>query len=150
MTSFVITQNTRERITKRISRAIDKEFETSDHVEISVGPWEPERSEQQNRALFGLAYGILAEETGHTKEEIHFEMCGGFFGWKDITGLSGDVYRVPARTTTRDEKGKRNVISWRTFSAFYDHVSKVAFDVLGVPLPEPNPQWKEMGEREAA
>ena len=60
----------------------------------------------QNQALFGVAYKVLSDETGYTKDELHEAFCRKFFGTRESI-VFGVPVRSPQRTTTRDENGKR-------------------------------------------
>ena len=100
-------------------------------LEVSSKPWKKTRSNEQNALLFGVVYPPIAEAMGYTVEDIHEYMLGRHFGWVDAKvpktprnpeGLESR----PFRTTTRDENGKRNVLSTVEFSRFLDTVERVA------------------------
>ena len=100
-------------------------------LEVSSKPWKKTRSNEQNALLFGVVYPPIAEVMGYTVEDIHEYMLGRHFGWVDAKvpktprnpeGLESR----PFRTTTRDETGKRNVLSTVEFSKFLDTVERVA------------------------
>ena len=100
-------------------------------LEVSSKPWKKTRSNEQNALLFGVVYPPIAEAMGYTVEDIHEYMLGRHFGWVDAKvpktprnpeGLESR----PFRTTTRDENGKRNVLSTVEFSKFLDTVERVA------------------------
>lgn len=100
-------------------------------LEVSSKPWKKTRSNEQNALLFGVVYPPIAEAMGYTVEDIHEYMLGRHFGWVDAKvpktprnpeGLESR----PFRTTTRDETGKRNVLSTKDFSKFLDTVERVA------------------------
>ena len=100
-------------------------------LEVSSKPWKKTRSNEQNALLFGVVYPPIAELMGYTVEDIHEYMLGRHFGWVDAKvpktprnpeGLESR----PFRTTTRDETGKRNVLSTVEFSKFLDTVERVA------------------------
>ena len=86
---------------------------------------------EQNALLFGVVYPPIAEAMGYEVEDIHEYMLGRHFGWVDAKvpktprnpeGLESR----PFRTTTRDENGKRNVLSTVEFSKFLDTGERVA------------------------
>ena len=100
-------------------------------LEVSSKPWKKTRSNEQNALLFGVVYPPIAEAMGYEVEDIHVYMLGRHFGWVDAKvpktprnpeGLESR----PFRTTTRDENGKRNVLSTVEFSKFLDTVERVA------------------------
>lgn len=117
---------------------------------VEITQYRRSRSNDQNAALFGVAYPPLIEYTGYTKDEIHEWMCCDFFGTREYE-INGVPHSRPMRTTTRDETGKINVLDWLTFSQFYANVQRVGSEA-GVHVPDPDPmlskRWRE--PREAA
>ena len=109
-------------------------------LEVSSRPWKKTRSNEQNALLFGVVYPPIAEAMGYTVEDIHEYMLGRHFGWVDAkvpkTPRNPDgLESRPFRTTTRDEAGKRNVLSTAEFSKFLDTVERVAAQAgVFVPL----------------
>ena len=109
-------------------------------LEVSSRPWKKTRSNEQNALLFGVVYPPIAEAMGYTVEDIHEYMLGRHFGWVDAkvpkTPRNPDgLESRPFRTTTRDETGKRNVLSTAEFSKFLDTVERVAAQAgVFVPL----------------
>ena len=100
-------------------------------LEVSSKPWKKTRSNEQNALLFGVVYPPIAEAMGYTVEDIHEYMLGRHFGWVDAkvpkTPRNPEGFESrPFRTTTRDENGKRNVLSTVEFSKFLDTVERVA------------------------
>ena len=111
--------------------------------EVVIEPFKRERSDSQNRGLFGVGYPPLMEFCGYQgdadKRELHREFCGAFFGWVDMpTGG-----RRPVRTTTTNERGQRDVVPWDTFTEFYAFVQRQGA-ALGVWIPDPDPMWREV------
>jgi hypothetical protein len=106
------------------------------------------RTEEQNHALFGLAYKVLSEETGYTKDELHEAMCKRHFGTIERE-VFGQVVTRPYRTTTTGPDGKRDVLPWDAFSEFYASVEQVAAEA-GIYIPPPDPLWREHQLRRAA
>lgn len=116
--------------------------------ELTVEPVKRERSDSQNRGLFGVGYPPLMEFCGlqgdEDKRQLHREFCGEFFGWRDDLPMN---LRKPIRTTTTNEQGKRDVVPWDVFCAFYGFVQLKGAE-LGVFIPDPDPLWREV-KREA-
>jgi len=108
-------------------------------VEVEV----KERSDRQNKALFGHAYKVIAANVGLSGrkelEKLHTDFCCRFYGERIVEAL-GAKYRLPVRTTTTDEAGKRDVINVGEFSAFYGDVERIAAE-CGIFIPAPDPRW---------
>src|SRR5688572_20387388 len=83
---------------------VTKEFQ------VTIGYVKKERSDLQNRALWGCAYKTLRDATGNDPEDLHTYFCGEFFSWVEYE-VMGQKRKRPFRTTTKDENGKRDVIS---------------------------------------
>ena len=118
-------------------------------VHIEVGRITKTRTPKQRRALFGPAYKAIMEFCGYRggaeKDELHRNMCGEYFGWRDDPALG----RVPVRTTTRDERGQKNEISVADALDMYAFIQQFAIEKLACHVPDPDPMWREKA-REAA
>lgn len=134
MNRFVLWPESRERITANLVRFVGQ-LPAGKAWEVTVKPYAKDRSQAQNRALFGLAYPILAESTGHTVPELHEYFCGDYFGWVEVE-IFGETHKRPIRTTTTDEQGKREVIKAKDFAGFFAHVQRRAAE-SGVYIPDP-------------
>lgn len=103
-----------------------------------------QRSLAQNSALWAVAYPAIMKEVGlHGKEEaeiLHNQFCGAYWGWKSIEFM-GNVVRVPVRTTTKNEEGKRDVIPTDDFVDLYRFV-QIKSAEFGIIVPDPDPRWK--------
>ncbi len=118
---------------------------------VVVEVFRRERSSQQNRYLWGVAYKALADATGYETEEIHEWCCGLMWGWKDKkcpkTPRNPEGFEsVPNRTTTRDFDGKRAVLSKLEFMDYVARVQRFAAS-KGVHIPDPG---EVVAEQEAA
>lgn len=102
---------------------------------IRIDEMRGSRTNQQNKALFGCAYPCFAK-LGHRPDPLHTVMCCKFFGTNTIFGVE-----TPIRTTTTDEDGNRDVISWDIFSEFYAMVQEVGAE-YGVYVPDPDKNWR--------
>lgn len=109
---------------------------------IEVTEARSQRSIQQLRYLWGVAYKRLSDATGYEKDDISEFCCGTFYGWREVkvpktpTNPTGLASR-PIRTTTTDENGKRSVISTTEFMDFVAFVQRFAAS-KGVYIPDPD------------
>lgn len=108
---------------------------------VTVKLYRKQRSNEQNNALWGVAYPAIREATGNDPDDLHTYFCGEYFGWVEVSVLN-QVKRKPRRTTTRDENGKRDVISTADFADFYLFIQQRCAE-NGLYIPDP-------GERQAA
>jgi len=99
-----------------------------------------ERTDPQNRALYGVAYRALSKETGFTVDELHDAFCKRFFGTVDKE-VFGEVVKKPFRTTTTNSSGERDVMSSADFGLFYDMIQQVAAE-SGIDVPDPDAMFK--------
>ena len=72
------------------------------------------------------------------KEQLHHHFCCEFFGTQD----NQFGVRIPIRTTTKNEAGKRDVVDWQTFSDFVAFIQRQGAE-YGVHIPDPDPLWRE-------
>lgn len=126
----------RQRIADNLARCL-AELPADQPWRVTIEPQRRQRSDEANAYLWGVAYRAMAQELGHTADEWHQYMCGDYFGWRDRPLPGGRVESVPVRTTTRDEHGKRAVLSTAEFAAFIEHVQMRAAEA-GVYVPSPN------------
>lgn len=133
----------RQGVTQRAHDFIDRLPADKSWV-ITVEPYVKKRSLDQNAATFGLAYKVIMEATGlegdAERKQLHRDFCGDFFGWVD--GPMGQ--RRPARTTTTNERGERDVIDATTMARMYDFIQRKAAE-YGIDVPSPDPMY---GQRE--
>lgn len=73
-------------------------FKEGEKLSVSVTSKKPKRSEAQNRYLWGVYYPEIAQETGHSIEEIH-EWAKGKFLTDKIVEVMGDKVRIKKSTT---------------------------------------------------
>ena len=140
--SYTLNANGRERpqVLANIHAFVDR-LPSSKSWKVEIKEARKERSNDQNAALFGVAYEALIRATGYTKEELHMEFCGRHFGWIEYQ-IFGETRRKPRRTTTTDENGDRDVIPTVEFAQFYEMVQMVGAEA-GIDVPDPDPFWKE-------
>lgn len=118
---------------------------------VTVDEFVPERTTKQRNSLFGVAYRALMEQMGlrgkREQDDLHRDMCGEYFGWRELPSLCG-ARRQPVRTTTTDERGERDVLSVRQQMAFYAWLQQQAA-TMGYDVPDPDKEWFRRAEREA-
>lgn len=98
------------------------------------------RTNKQNSALWGVAYPALRQQTGNDADSLHEYFCGEFFSWV-IVEVMGYEKKVPRRTTTHDENGKKDVMGSLWFCDFYDFIQQRSSE-NGYEVPDPDPMWK--------
>lgn len=103
---------------------------------IKITAYREDRSGNQLRALYGLAYKILSAETGYTADELHEAFCSKFFG-SERKNVMGNWITKPTRTTTTDYEGKRDVIDKAQFAEFFSMVQQIAAE-SNVFIPDPD------------
>ena len=114
-------------------------------IRITVSKFERSRSNQQNRWLWGVAYELIADHTGHDKEEIH--------EWvKDAIGLRKEVrYKgVDGKERMRWLVRSTTEYSVSEMTEFMNLLQQWAVSELGVNIPNPNevePENKDFGIR---
>lgn len=148
MTTFVLNTESKDRNLDRLIRFVHA-WDFRYPLEVVCERFVMGRTMQQNKALFGHAYKILRGETGHTVDELHDFFCRRFFGEVEVE-MFGRIVSKPARTTTTDEHGRRNVLKWDRFKEFVDEVQQFAATELNVIIPDPDPEWRKHQQAEAA
>lgn len=108
--------------------------------QVTFGSIKKPRSDLQNKALFGVAYKTLHEETGNDPEDLHCYFCGEFFGWQQYE-VMGQKRKRPVRSTTKNEQGERDVISTLELQHFYAFIQQRSAETVGVFIPDPDPLW---------
>lgn len=109
---------------------------------IEIKQYRKERSDDQNRALWGVAYPALKKATGQSVNDWHEYMLGEYFGWVDYT-IFGKRKLRPARTTTTGFRGEPDKLSTTDFSDYYEFIQRRARE-NGVHVPDPDPlHWRD-------
>lgn len=128
---------------------LDKEWR------IEIEEAKCERSLQQNKYLFGVAYTLISDKTGYEKDDLHTYLLGLHFGTR-LKRVPRSKYNpqglmeVPVRTTTTDANGRRSVLGRMEFSEYVDFVKRFAAEKCQIFVPDPNPAYQIYREREAA
>lgn len=146
--SFVLNDENKDRVLARLIRFVHAWPYDKHPLSIVCERFSMGRTSQQNRALFGLAYKIIRDETGHDVDELHKFFCEKYFGVVEYD-FFGETRTRPMRTTTKDEDGKRNVLSWDRFSDFFEHIRTFAASELEINIPDPDPDWDKHAQKES-
>ena len=94
-------------------------------VEVVIRQPTSPRTLQQNKYLFGVCYKMIADETGHTPEEIHEVMKSMFL--KDYADFNGQKVVIIKSTTSLNTK---------QFGEYVDKVKRFAAQELGIVIPD--------------
>lgn len=117
--------------------------------QVEIGPFEEPMTASQRGAIFGLAYVVVTDHTGFTKDEVHEFFLGEYFGWVEVDFLGKKVNK-PARTLTTDFDGKRHKLTKRETADYFTFIQNYCGH-KGITIPDPDPLWKRrMYEEEAA
>ena len=104
---------------------------------------ESTRKLNQNAALWAVAYPPIMESMGlrgeEGRNEIHEYFCGEYWDWVE-TQIFNKKKAKPRRTTTKNEEGKREVISKSAMYDFYSFIQQRAAE-NGIYVPDPNPMY---------
>jgi len=132
------SDDSRARIKANLFQFIDK-LPKNKQYQVVIEPLVNERSLLQNKALFGVAYKELNEQSGNDKNDLHDFFCGEYFGWEEFH-VMGMRKRKPVRTTTIDETGKRAPIDTKEFANFYAFIQQRSAQ-NGFYVSDPDPMW---------
>lgn len=125
----------RERAIERIAMAL-RALPQEKAFALTIEEHKPRRSDQQNRALWGLAYPTILKAGGEqlagwTAEDLHEFFLGEHFGWQTLGGF-GKRRMKPLRRSSR--------LSRKEFAEFFDFIQRKAAE-LGIVIPDPDPLW---------
>lgn len=109
--------------------------------EVTVKQFRKKRSDDQNAALWGVAYPPIMEATGYEKDELHEYYLCTFFG-STVKNVFEGKRRVPNKRSSQ--------LTTQEFCDFYAFIQRHAAQKLGVFVPDPDPRLKSFGERRAA
>jgi hypothetical protein len=110
---------------------------------VTIEPIKSSRTLSQNAYLFGVCYPAMSERSGYETAELHEYLLGEFYGWVDKRvpkkpSNPRGKESVPRRTTTRNEKGKRAVLSTKEFADYVEFVQRFAAEKLMLVIPDPD------------
>lgn len=91
-------------------------------LEVKCDPWKEPRKLTANAYLWAYVYGPLVAKAGYEPEEWHEFFCIQHFGGVPYTRLDGSEGQKPVRTTTKNERGDRDVLKGQPFNDFLTFV----------------------------
>lgn len=109
--------------------------------EVTVKQFRKKRTEDQNNALWGVAYPPIMDATGYEKNELHEYYLCECFG-SHVKDVFGKKKKVPNKRSSG--------LSTAEFSELYAFIQRHAAQTLGVYVPDPDPRLKSYGERRRA
>lgn len=129
MKTFRLPKTGRERIAQNLFDYVMNAHEGKE-VRVDVCEYRRRRSQDQNSALWGVAYKTLSDATGHDADDLHTFFLGEWGGWETIDVL-GQKRRVPIRRSSK--------LTTVEFSDFYAFIQRRAAETAGVYIPDPDP-----------
>lgn len=138
-TTFKLPGTARERIADNL-RAFVLSALPGKELRVEVGEYRKRRSQEQNAALWGVAYKTLSDATGNDADDLHEFFLGEWGGWETLDVL-GQKRRVPRRRSSK--------LTTAEFSDFYAFIQRRSAETVGVYIPDPDPMHG-MEERWAA
>lgn len=154
MTTILAPKERRELVAERVKRFI-LECLPGKALDITIAAHKSERTGPQNRYLNGVAYKLISDATGFERDDVSEFCLGSFFGWVTVKcpktpSNPNGVKDVPRRTTTKNEKGERDVLKWDEFGDYVAWIQRFAAR-KGIIIPDADPEWfKHETEQEAA
>lgn len=103
-------------------------------LRVEVCEYRKRRSDDQNKALWGLAYKILHDATGNDPDDLHTFFLGEHFGW-EVIDVMGQKRRVPIKRSSK--------LTTVEFAEFFEFIQRRSAETVGVYIPDPDPFWKE-------
>ena len=131
MQTFVLPSANRDRIADNL-RAFVMSALPGKELRVEVCEYRKRRSDDQNRALWGVAYKTLSDATGNDPDDLHTFFLGEWSGW-EIIDVMGSKRRVPKRRSSK--------MTTVEFAEFYAFIQQRSAETVGVYVPDPDPQW---------
>lgn len=132
--TFVLPKSDRERIADNL-RAFVMSALPGKELRVEVCEYRKRRSQDQNAALWGVAYKTLSDATGNDAEDLHTFFLGEWGGWEVIT-VMGQQRRVPKRRSSK--------LTTVEFADFYAFIQRRSAETVGVYVPDPDPfYWRK-------
>lgn len=127
--TFRLPKTDRERIAANLHAFVLSALPGKD-LRVEVSEYRKRRSQDQNAALWGIAYKTLSDATGNDPDDLHAYFLGEWSGWETIT-VMGQQRRVPKRRSSK--------LTTVEFSEFYAFIQQRSAETVGVFIPDPDP-----------
>lgn len=98
------------------------------HVRVQLSQPSKPRSNNQNAYMWSVVYEMIADESGHTTEEVH-EFCKGMFLPRKFIAIGGTEQELIKSTTT---------LSTSEMEDYLEKVREFAATHLNLSIPMPN------------
>lgn len=140
---FILHTENRARALQLAQKALEA-LDANIAWKVTVEPFKSSRTRSQNAYLWGVCYPAMSERSGYETTELHEYLLGEFYGWVDKrvpkkpSNPSGKE-SIPRRSTTRNEKGKRAVLSTKEFADYVEFVQRFAAEKLMLVIADPDP-----------
>lgn len=129
--TFRLPKENRERIADNLRQFVMTALPGKE-LRVEVCEYRKRRSDEQNKALWGVAYKTLRDATGHDADDLHTYFLGEHFGWETID-VMGQKRRVPKRRSSK--------LTTVEFAEFYAFIQQRSSETIGVYVPDPDPFW---------
>ena len=96
---------------------------------VQIQPYNPRRSTLQNNYLHAVPLKMIAEETGHTVDDIKDYLLGEYLGW--------EVYEILGKKKQRPVKRSSDLTTVEMVQ-FCNWIESWAATNLGMIIPKPN------------
>jgi hypothetical protein len=126
--TFRLPATGRERLADNL-RAFVMSALPGKELRVEVCEYRKRRSQDQNAALWGVAYKTLSDATGNDADDLHTYFLGEWAGWEVIT-VMGQQRRVPKRRSSK--------LTTVEFSEFYAFIQQRSAETVGVYVPDPD------------
>ncbi len=128
--TFTVPAEGRQAMAQRIAAFVQSAL-PGKALRVTVEVARKKRSDDQNRALWGVAYKALSDATGHDPADLHEFFLGECFGW-EVIEVMGQRKRRPAKRSSK--------LTTAEFAEFYDFIQRRAAEA-GFWVPSPGEEY---------
>lgn len=126
---FILPKTDRQRIADNLHSFVLSAMPGKE-LRVEVCEYRKRRSQDQNAALWGVAYKTLHDATGNDPDDLHTYFLGEWGGWETID-VMGQKRRVPIRRSSK--------LTTVEFAEFYAFIQQRSAETVGVYIPDPDP-----------